>query len=299
MPSKLKTGWKRIGRSGKTIDGRDIDPQWLREAADMYDPEFYQAKIWPDHLRMYNMGNVTRVRAEDNSEGGVDLYAQIEPNEIYQSTVRAGQRLHTSMELMPNFRETGKFYLRGLAATDNPASVATSEMRFNANKDQTIILGEFVENETHNFNDSHSDDQPPSWFTRLFSKDKSDEGDMDKKTAEQLTALMTALNESLAAFTQKLEGKPAGDGKPNGEQETLEVTTERFAALEAEIKALKDAKASDKGGEQASAVDAEAFNKLQTQFDELTKQFKAALKEQPGTDAGEHEGDSFTASEYV
>ncbi|WP_289283318.1 MULTISPECIES: GPO family capsid scaffolding protein [unclassified Methylophaga] len=297
--AKLKTEWKRIGRSGKTIDGRDIDPQWLRDAAETYDPELYQAKIWPDHIRMYSMGSVVAVRAEENSEGGVDLYAQIAPNEIYQSTARSGQRLHTSMELMPNFRDTGKFYLSGLAATDTPASVATSEMRFTANKDQTIILGEFVENETHNFNDSHNDDQPPRWFTRLFSKDKSDEGDMDKKTAEQLTASMTALSESLAAFKEQLDGKPEGEGKPSGEPEKLEITAERFAALEAEIKELKDAKASHKGGEQASTVDAEAFNKLQTKFDELTKQFKAALEEQPGTNAGEHEGDSFKADDYI
>lgn len=297
MP-KLKTEWKRIGRSGKTIDGRDIDPQWLRDAAETYDPELYQAKIWPDHIRMYSMGSVVAVRVENNSEGGVDLYARIAPNDIYQSTAKAGQRLHTSMELMPNFRDTGKFYLSGLAATDTPASVATSEMRFTANKDQTIILGEFVENETHEFNDN--DDQPPSWFTRFFSKNNTDEGDMDKKTTEALMASMTALSESLTAFTQKLDGKPEGDNKPADQINPAELTPERFAALETEIKELKAAfTANNTPADGASAVDAEAFKKLETQLADLTKQFKEAVSEQDGTDGGDHEGDSFKADAYV
>lgn len=39
--------------------------------------------------------------------------------------VRAGQKVYTSMEIRPNFSNSGKCYLIGLAVTDDPASLGT------------------------------------------------------------------------------------------------------------------------------------------------------------------------------
>lgn len=92
MPSKLKSEWKRIGRSGKTIDGRIIEPEWVIEAAENYDKdEQYTALMWPEHERWYNMGTIERLKYEKNNEGGVDLYAEINPNQYYLDANKAGQ----------------------------------------------------------------------------------------------------------------------------------------------------------------------------------------------------------------
>lgn len=45
-----------IGTSGKTVDGRDIKPEWLEQAAEDYNPELYGARINVEHLR--NIGLV-------------------------------------------------------------------------------------------------------------------------------------------------------------------------------------------------------------------------------------------------
>jgi hypothetical protein len=44
--------------------------------------------------------------------------------------VRAGQKVYTSMEIRPNFANSGKCYLVGLAVTDDPASLGTEYLEF-------------------------------------------------------------------------------------------------------------------------------------------------------------------------
>lgn len=46
--------------------------------------------------------------------------------------VKKGQKLFTSMEVSPKFADTGKAYLVGLAATDDPASLGTEMLAFSA-----------------------------------------------------------------------------------------------------------------------------------------------------------------------
>ena len=45
MPRSLVTDWKRVATSGKTIDGRTIEVQELRDMAETYDPAVYNATI--------------------------------------------------------------------------------------------------------------------------------------------------------------------------------------------------------------------------------------------------------------
>jgi hypothetical protein len=44
--------------------------------------------------------------------------------------VGAGQKVYTSMEIQPNFANSGKAYLIGLAVTDDPASLGTEMLEF-------------------------------------------------------------------------------------------------------------------------------------------------------------------------
>ncbi len=130
MPNTFTTDWKKIGQSGPTVDGREIEGQWLLDAAEEYDPAKYTAVIWIDHYRFYgNFGKVVALKTEEK-DGIVSLYAKLQPNEWLLSQNKDKQKLFTSMELTPDFAKSGKFYLTGLAVTDIPASLGTSELHF-------------------------------------------------------------------------------------------------------------------------------------------------------------------------
>lgn len=289
----MKTEWKRIGRSGPTIDGRNIEAEALTQAAQSYDPALYTALIWPEHFRWYNLGKIVELRSAANDEGGVDLFAKIEPNQYYQDAVKYGQKLFTSMELLPNFRDTNAHYLTGCAATDSPASAATSEMRFSASnkvngvaregalgEEKALLLSQHIEFTSHQFEGDSQDDTAPSWFTKLFKSNTED--DMSKEAIEALQTELAALSEQFKALGKKED--PAADKADD--------KTDDFAALTASIKALDDRftaveskKDDDKEGEATLQLTA-----MQTALDDLTGKFNAALEETGGTPAGEDTG---------
>lgn len=283
MPSNLKTDFKRIGRSGPTVDGRVIKPEAIDQAAKNYSKDLFTAMVWPEHFRWFNMGVVEALRAEDNSEGGRDLYAQLAPNDYYLQANANGQKLFTSMELRPNFRGSGEYYMVGLAATDDPASAATSEMRFSRTEQKDSLAGDYIE---QGLTPIDNDEQPPSWLTKLFKNNP--EADMSTEAIAKLQADLTALTDKFTAL-----GKAGGEEKPNdGNQdddsgsegddftkltETVEALAEKFSQFEKKIGK----------GETDEALHLAA---LKTSLDELTTKFNAALEEQPGTTAGENSG---------
>lgn len=273
MSSKLKTDWKRIGRSGPTVDGRFINADDLREAAEQYNSELYTALIWPDHKRWYNFGSIEKVRVEDNDEGGIDLFAILKPNEFYLYANKQGQNLFTSMELQPDFRDTGKHYLTGLGATDSPASAATTEMRFSAIGEKNILLSEHIENTTHQFEDT---EQPPNWFKQFFNKNT--EADMSKEAIEKLSSELNALKKQFSALTSTETPNEEVDESKNFETLSKSVTAlaERFTAFENNLNNENE--------------DASKFESLQSALTELSEKFESALKETAGTEAGEESG---------
>lgn len=134
-----KTKRFRVATSGPTVDGREIKPEWLKQAAANYDPALYAARINVEHLRGYGVnsdfgafGDVIALHAETNKDGRVELYAEIEPNEKAIAANKAGQKVYTSVELIPNFAGTGEAYMVGLALTDSPASLGTERLTFSA-----------------------------------------------------------------------------------------------------------------------------------------------------------------------
>lgn len=129
----------RVATSGPTIDGREIKPEWLKQAAANYDTNIYAARINVEHLRSLSpngefgaFGDVTGLEAETGKDGKVALYAEIEPNEKAIVTNKAGQKVYTSIEIVENFAGTGEAYLVGLALTDSPASLGTERLNFTA-----------------------------------------------------------------------------------------------------------------------------------------------------------------------
>lgn len=133
----------RVGVEGATSDGREISRDWLVQMAASYNPEFYTAQINLEHIKAYDpnntfnrYGTVTALAAEEIKEGPLTgkmaLYADILPTDALVELVKKGQKIFTSMEVSPQFADTGKAYLSGLAATDDPASLGTEMLAFSA-----------------------------------------------------------------------------------------------------------------------------------------------------------------------
>lgn len=133
----------RIGVEGATTDGREIQRDWLLQMAASYNPTMYTAQINLEHIKSYvpdgtfnRYGTVSALVAEEIKDGPLAgkmaLYADVTPTDALVALVKKGQKLFTSMEVSPQFADTGKAYLVGLAATDDPASLGTEMLTFSA-----------------------------------------------------------------------------------------------------------------------------------------------------------------------
>lgn len=132
----------RIGVEGDTCDGRIISASDIQEMAETYDPRVYGCRINLEHLRgllpdgvFKRYGDVVELKAEkidDDSalNGKWALFAKITPTDDLIAMNKAAQKVYTSMEIQPNFANTGKCYLVGLAVTDDPASLGTEYLEF-------------------------------------------------------------------------------------------------------------------------------------------------------------------------
>ncbi|MDU9024248.1 GPO family capsid scaffolding protein [Pseudomonas corrugata] len=158
MPRSLISYWKRVATSGPTVDGREILPQELRDCAETYDPALYTAVIWCEHERWSgSFGTVYALRliegTEDLEPGQVALEAQLKPNDKLLRLNDAGEKLFSSVEILPNFRGRGKAYMTGMAVTDEPASTGTQELYFSNKTNRaayyaaSVELGSFHDNE--------------------------------------------------------------------------------------------------------------------------------------------------------
>lgn len=133
----------RIGVEGATTDGRIIERSWLEQMAANYDPAVYTAVINMEHIKGYTPDSEFRrfgvVDALDTEEissgllkGKLGLYAVINPTDELVMMTGKMQKLFTSMEIRPEFADTGEAYLIGLAVTDDPASLGTEMLQFSA-----------------------------------------------------------------------------------------------------------------------------------------------------------------------
>lgn len=158
MASSKKRAKFRVATSGKAIDGRTIKPEWLTSMAKNYSTETRPAYVFNEHIRGYsgkdglfpNLGKVLTLETReedlkfgDKTEKRTTLWAEIEANDALLDFTSKGQKLHTSIEPWPGFNgNENEFYLRGLGATDDPASFHTSAMQFNANYAANVYLSD-------------------------------------------------------------------------------------------------------------------------------------------------------------
>lgn len=139
---KYKSKWTRIAVAGNTTDGREIQPEWIIQMAQNYDPNTYGARINIEHFRSVfpggvfgAYGDVIALKTEKvtiNGEEKDALFAQIEPTQSLIDLNQKKQKVYTSIEVDENFANKGSAYLVGLAVTDSPASLGTEMLAFAA-----------------------------------------------------------------------------------------------------------------------------------------------------------------------
>ncbi|ELY2794635.1 GPO family capsid scaffolding protein [Cronobacter dublinensis] len=228
----------RIGVEGDTCDGRVISAGDIKEMAASFDPRVYGCRINLEHLRgilpdgVFNRyGDVVELKAEkidDDSalSGKWALFAKIAPLDNLVDMVGRGQKVYTSMEIQPNFANSGKCYLVGLAVTDDPASLGTEYLefcrtakssplnRFKASPENLISAATLAELEF--------EDQPETVFTALTDKVKAI---FSRKQAND-DARLKDVHEAVTAVSEHV-------------QENLSATEQRIAAMENAFSALK------------------------------------------------------------
>ncbi|REC94869.1 GPO family capsid scaffolding protein [Kushneria indalinina] len=131
--------WHRIATEGATTDGRKIERKWLEQMAANFNPEKYGCRINLEHIKgilpdspFKAYGDVVGLKTEENDEGKLQLFADLDPTDELKAMNKARQKVYTSMEIEPDFSDTGEAYLVGLAVTDSPASLGTSMLQFSA-----------------------------------------------------------------------------------------------------------------------------------------------------------------------
>lgn len=253
--SKLKTDFICIATSGYTVDGRQITAQELHEMAETYDPEHYTANLWPEHRRWFNMGQVIELKAEENEKGETQLFAIIAPNQELIEYNRAGQYLFTSIEITPNFRNSGKAYLSGLGVTDSPASVGTTELKFFNAEQKGSICGEFIKVDFSAKEDIEEEKALRTLanvFKKLFSSpakteeqttpnnnNNKEDDSMNEKQFAQLIGAVVSLGEKIDNhFSAKVETKPEPQQTEKKDEKPQGVTAEQFNQLLTTVQAL-------------------------------------------------------------
>lgn len=245
----------RIGVEGDTCDGRIISASDIQEMADTFDPRVYGCRINLEHIKSVlpdspfkRYGDVVELKAEkieDDSalNGKLALLAKISPSDDLVAMNKALQKVYTSMEIAPNFSNSGKCYLVGLAVTDDPASLGTEYLefcrnakhnplnRFKANPENLISAATLAEIEF--------EDQPETVFTALTDKVKA----IFSRKQVSDDARMNDVHEAVTAVTEHVQTNLTAQDKRLSDMETafatfkqeltgkVEETSQAFSAL--------------------------------------------------------------------
>lgn len=238
----------RVAVSGSTVDGREISPEHLRDAAASYHTDLYGARINVEHcLSMLPnsefgaMGDVTALSTEDISEGPLAgrtaLYAEIEPSARMKQLTDQGKKVYSSIELHPQFSLNGKAYVVGLAMTDTTASLGTERLKFAAqqraqiqafNKQQgeAPLFSDALEAEIIELASQHSD-EGKQWFSRVMGII----GKGLKSDSEQFTQVREAVENVTQSHTDLLDKFNDLTTQRQQDGQTIQKLTTELAAL--------------------------------------------------------------------
>lgn len=281
MPQKSK--WFRVATEGATTDGRAIQRVWIEQMAKNFNPAKYGARVWIEHMRgllpdsaFAAQGDVLAVKAEQVEDGKLALFAQIKPLESLVAMNKAGQKLYTSIEVDPNFADTGEAYLVGLAVTDTPASLGTELLTFaQQNPGVNPLAGRKTSKDT------------------LFTAAAEFTLELEAEQSEAVTGPLATALEKFTAVMTKLMGneKPA----PAVQQHSTQVpdVAAALTAMQDMAQAFTQQQAQD-----AKKLDelASKFNQLQAEHKDLVT--KLSTQEQGTPRPTASGGDGYVQADY-
>lgn len=242
----------RVAVEGATCDGRTIERQHLTEMAASYNPATYGARVNMEHIRGFTAdgpfkayGDVTALKTDEVELelGGkkvkkLALFAQVEPTDDLIKINADRQKLYTSIEINPNFAQTGKAYFQGLAVTDSPASLGTEMLQFAAQQgdknpfaSRKIDKGNFISEAQETAIEFEDKAEPPAGehaglfaaataFFKQFTPKKEGEAETpppaqpsppaqqpanDNAAFAQFADAMGKISAGMEAFTKKVE----------------------------------------------------------------------------------------------
>ncbi len=153
-----------ILQAGTTVDGRVIEQKLIDEIAETYSTDVYTARINEEHYDWsYKFGSVQSLEKREDK-----LFAVIKPNSMLLRAVEQGQLLHTSCEYIEKFSDTEKAYLTGLALTDKPASLGTTQIHLSGKDEDKIYVNTNFPIKPEQFSLQSTEDE-----TSMFNKFKS------------------------------------------------------------------------------------------------------------------------------
>lgn len=250
-----RTKFFRVAVEGPTVDGRTIERAHIQQMAASYNPATYTARINCEHLRGYSpnppfnaYGSIAATKTEEvdveiggKTEKKLALFASFEVNDQAKELTKSDQKIFPSIEIAPNFANSGKAYLAGLALTDSPASLATEVLKFSTRddkrKDNLIAVDEafsveFEEDAGASSEVTGAFAAMKQFFTGLTAQKQEPElkepanPSADKTGGADLTAFATAMGAGLDKLASAIEA-------------TNTANATRFAALEQKIGAVQ------------------------------------------------------------
>lgn len=278
-----KSKWFRVATEGATTDGRAIQRVWIEQMAKNFNPAKYGARVWIEHMRgllpdsaFAAQGDVLAVKAEQVEDGKLALFAQIKPLESLIAMNKAGQKLYTSIEVDPNFADTGEAYLVGLAVTDTPASLGTELLTFaQQNPEANPLAGRKTSKDT------------------LFSAATEFTLELEAEQSEAVTGPLATALEKFTTVMTKLMGsdKPA----PAVQQHSTQApdVAAALTAMQDMAQAFTQQQAQD-----AKKLDelASKFNQLQAEHKDLVT--KLSTQEQGTPRPTASGGDGYVQADY-
>jgi len=256
----LTTDWMKVATAGRTLDGREIKAEWLEKMAAGYSPQVYTASVNSEHVFYPGLGHVTELRAGQDAQGRMALYAKIAPTAELLGRFQNRKQVFFSVEIRNDFPAKGDYYLSGLAVTDIPASQGLEPALFSAGaqgrqrffdtahlddngRDVQSMDEARIEDEPHSpdFGKEH----PPGWWTSLWStlrphfitahrNTPQEHEPMTPQEREEFNALKATVQilgqKMTAQATTETEAKPS-------EQKSPDALMERFTAeMESKVK---------------------------------------------------------------
>ncbi|MCW8965766.1 MAG: GPO family capsid scaffolding protein [Candidatus Pacearchaeota archaeon] len=248
----------RVAQEGATTDGRAISRKEIEQMANNYNPKKYGARVWLEHFRSIlpdglfpALGDVLALTTKED-DGKLGLYAQISPTPELVAMNQKRQKIYSSIEIKPEFSDTGEAYLVGLAVTDSPASLGTEAMAFSANAKVSLFADRKLDPEN------------------LFSE----------------------ATESIIEFEEQAEEKPSLFAKikailDKNKTETDHDYSDISQSIEAVAESQQELIEQVEGFSQAQSETAEQFNELKQAHETLLTKFnelETKLSQTPGHD---------------